>query len=533
MGIDRKAPEDAIGTVLAHSVKLPEEVLKKGSLLSKDLASRLLANKIEAVTVVSSFPDDCHEDLAAQQISERITLVKIRPKRGIGGRINLVAENDGLFCFDENQVHLLNRVSESITIATLPDKTAVKAGQLVATLKIIPFFVADTVLTQALTISAKITLELRSWSTSMRVSLIQTKLPSLPEKVYEKSVIVQTNRLANYGLSLNSSCTVDHKVGDLMSVISDLSSQCDLILILGASAICDRTDVLPEAISRSGGTIDHFGMPVDPGNLLLIGHLGETQIIGLPGCARSPALNGIDLILDRLFARLPIDSMCIQGMGVGGLLKDSPARGISRVEQVVDGSKKFGAIVLGGGLSSRMKANKLLARWKDDRQVIDPVLDLINTSDLDKKVFVGSRDFTEISQRLATDVIAIQNPHPEFGLASSLKLALAQLSDVDAVIILLGDMPLVQRDTVVALMEAFDPTAGAAMVYPVYKGKRGNPVLIGKRFFDELADLSGDQGARVLIDRYPHMIKEVPVNDRGTLIDIDDPLGLERALAFY
>ncbi len=180
-----------------------------------------------------------------------------------------------------------------------------------------------------------------------------------------------------------------------------------------------------------------------------------------------------------------------------------------------------------------MKANKLLARWKDDRQVIDPVLDLINTSDLDKKVFVGSRDFTEISQRLATDVIAIQNPHPEFGLASSLKLALAQLSDVDAVIILLGDMPLVQRDTVVALMEAFDPTAGAAMVYPVYEGKRGNPVLIGKRFFDELADLSGDQGARVLIDRYPHMIKEVPVTDRGTLIDIDDPLGLERALAFY
>jgi len=326
---------------------------------------------------------------------------------------------------------------------------------------------------------------------------------------------------------------VDHKVGDLISVISDLSSQCDLILILGASAICDRTDVLPEAISRSGGTIDHFGMPVDPGNLLLIGHVGETKIIGLPGCARSPALNGIDLILDRLFARLPIDSTCIQGMGVGGLLKDSPARGISRVEQVVDESKKFGAIVLGGGLSSRMKSNKLLARWKDDRQVIDPVLDLINTSDLDKKVFVGARDFTEISQRLATDVIAIQNPHPEFGLASSLNLALAQLSDVDAVIILLGDMPLVQRDTVVALMEAFDPTAGAAMVYPVYKGKRGNPVLIGKRFFDELADLSGDQGARVLIDRYPHMIKEVPVNDRGTLIDIDDPLGLERALAFY
>ena len=216
-------------------------------------------------------------------------------------------------------------------------------------------------------------------------------------------------------------------------------------------------------------------------------------------------------------------------MGVGGLLKDSPGRGISRVEQTLEGKKRFGAVVLGGGLSSRMNTNKLLSRWKDDQLVIDPVLRLLNEAEFDEKVFVGAQDFAEICQRLPAGVTAVRNPNPEYGLSSSLKLALDKLGDVDAAVIFLGDMPLVNEDTVAALMEAFDPTGGSAMLYPVCEGKRGNPVLIGRRFFDELAELTGDQGARVLIDRYPHMIKEVAVNDRGTLIDIDDPLGLERA----
>ena len=533
MGIEQRAPKDTIGCVLAHSVKLPGKVFRKGLVLSKEIVSELTECSLESITVLSPSTTDCHEDLAAERITERLRLLNVIPKKGIGGRINLVAESAGLFCFEADKVHGLNRVSESITIATLPDKTAVEAGQLVATLKIIPFFVAETDLVRALSLAEQVTLRLRSWSTSARVALIQTMIPSLPEKVYEKGLKIQVDRLANYGLSLTQSHKVEHSVAELASMIEELSDVNDLILVLGASAICDRRDILPEAISRAGGIIDHFGMPVDPGNLLLLGHRGETKIIGLPGCARSPALNGIDLILDRLFAGLPIDPSDVQAMGVGGLLKDSPGRGVSRVEQSIDKKKRFAAVVLGGGLSTRMKTNKLLARWKDDQQVIDPVLQLMSKIEFDEKVFVGARDFTEICQRLPADVTAVQNHNPEFGLSSSLKLSLEKLGDVDAAVIFLGDMPLVNEHTVAALMEGFDPTEGSAMVYPVYEGKRGNPVLVGRRFFDELADLTGDQGARVLIDRYPHMIKEVPVNDRGTLIDIDDPLGLERALAFY
>jgi len=533
MGIERRAPKNSVGCVLTHSIKLPDKVFKKGLILSQELVAELTDYHLETITVLAPSTTDCHEDVAAEQITERLKLLDLIPKKGIGGRINLIARSAGLFCFDEDKVHALNRVSESITIATLPDKTPVKTGQLVATLKVIPFFVAKADLSRALSVAERVSFDLRSWTTSLQVTLIQTTLPSLPEKVYEKGLKIQADRLANYGLSLTQSYRVEHEVSRLAQMIADLSGCNDLILILGASAICDRADILPAAIGNSGGIIEHFGMPVDPGNLLLLGCLRQTKIIGLPGCARSPALNGVDLILDRLFAGLPIDPTDIQAMGVGGLLKDSPGRGISRVEQFDDKQKRFAAVVLGGGLSTRMKTNKLLARWKGDQQVIDPVLSLISGTEFHEKVFVGYRDYDEICQRLPADVTSVQNPNPEFGLSSSLKLALESLGDIDAAVIFLGDMPLVNKDTVVALMEAFDPTEGSAMVYPVYEGKRGNPVLIGRRFFDELADLTGDEGARVLIDRYPHMIKEVPVNDRGTLIDIDDPLGLERAMAFY
>ncbi len=83
------------------------------------------------------------------------------------------------------------------------------------------------------------------------------------------------------------------------------AERADPILVFGASAITDRRDVIPAAIERAGGQVVYFGMPVDPGNLLLLGTLGGTSVIGLPGCARSPKLNGFDFVLWRLLAGLP------------------------------------------------------------------------------------------------------------------------------------------------------------------------------------------------------------------------------------
>ena len=96
--------------------------------------------------------------------------------------------------------------------------------------------------------------------------------------------------------------------------------------MFGASAIADRRDVIPAALEAIGGRIEHFGMPVDPGNLLLIGNASGHPVLGAPGCARSPKENGFDWVLMRLLAGLPVPREDITGMGVGGLLMEIVTR---------------------------------------------------------------------------------------------------------------------------------------------------------------------------------------------------------------
>jgi molybdenum cofactor cytidylyltransferase len=99
-----------------------------------------------------------------------------------------------------------------------------------------------------------------------------------------------------------------------------------MVLILTGSATSDPRDVGPEAVRRAGGEVLHVGMPVDPGNLLFLARLGEMPVIGLPGCARSPALNGADWVLERVICGVPVGPAEIAAMGVGGLLKEIPTR---------------------------------------------------------------------------------------------------------------------------------------------------------------------------------------------------------------
>src|SRR5262249_8088471 len=140
----------------------------------------------------------------------------------------------------------------------------------------------------------------------------------------------------------------------------------DILLIHGASAILDRRDVIPAAIIAAGGRIDHFGVPVDPGNLLLLRHLGGRAGVGVPGWARSPKVNGFDWVLERLVAGLAVGPAEIMRMGSGGLLAEITSRPLPRAEARPKSAKlqgpRIGAVLLAAGQSSRMGGpNKLLA----------------------------------------------------------------------------------------------------------------------------------------------------------------------------
>jgi molybdenum cofactor cytidylyltransferase len=308
----------------------------------------------------------------------------------------------------------------------------------------------------------------------------------------------------------------------------------DLLLIHGASAILDRRDVIPAAIVAAGGRIDHFGMPVDPGNLLLLGRIGERPVLGLPGCARSPKVNGFDWVLERLVAGLPVGSGEIMRMGSGGLLAEIPSRPAPRAGTAAPAARekprgpRIGALLLAAGQSRRMGGpNKLLAEI-DGVPMVARVAQRLLASRARPIIAVLGNNADEIDSTIGKlPIERVRNPDFADGLSTSLKRGLAALpDDLEGALVCLGDMPLVTGRHIDRLIAAFNPLEGRAIVVPTRRGKRGNPVLWARQFFAEMSQIAGDVGARHLIGEHAELVAEIEMDDDAILVDIDTPEAL-------
>jgi molybdenum cofactor cytidylyltransferase len=317
--------EASLGGVLAHGVRLDGLSLKKGHVIGPADVERLRAHGVERLIVSQLEPGDIGEDEAARRLADRIAGAGLRVDHAFTGRANIFAASAGVLCIDKAVVDRINHVDEAVTLATLPDRKAVEADEMVATVKIIPFAVPARLLETALALARAPLLFLAPFR-PLKVGVISTLLPGLKASVIAKTLGILAQRLAPAGASLVADERVAHASAPLAEAIQRMAAACDLIVVFGASAITDRRDVIPQAIERAGGRVDHFGMPVDPGNLLLIGRLADTTIVGAPGCARSPKENGFDWVLQRLLAGLDVSADEIRGLGVGGLLMEIKSR---------------------------------------------------------------------------------------------------------------------------------------------------------------------------------------------------------------
>lgn len=312
----------AAGTVLAHSIRLASVRIGKGRTLDARDIAQLQAAGISTVTVARFDAGDVAEDAAAARVAAALAHSSLAVEDAKTGRANITARVAGLCCVDAGAIHRMNAVHESVTVATVAPYAVVNAGQVIATIKIIPFAVATNTLDAVIAIADShpgvLTVEA---FVPRRVGVIFSELPAVPFKGREKAGRVLSQRLERLGGRIDQLTESTHETAALANAIDRLAAQgMDLILLFGASAIVDRGDVIPAAIERAGGRISHFGMPVEPGNMLLLARLGDIDLVGLPGCARSPKLNGFDWVLERLFAALPLSGGEIASMGVGGLI---------------------------------------------------------------------------------------------------------------------------------------------------------------------------------------------------------------------
>jgi molybdenum cofactor cytidylyltransferase len=521
---------EAEGSVAVHSIRKGALVLKKGTAIGKAEIAALAAAGITEIVVARTEPGDVSEDAAAAEIAAAVAGEGVRVERAFTGRANLFAESAGVLVVDKEAIDRLNRVDESITFATLPAFKPVVAGEMIATVKIIPFAVASKERDAALAVARSAFPLTRVAPYRIRkVGVVSTLLPGLAPKVIEKTLRVTEERLAPAGAGIVSERRVPHEQGALARAISEvLTAGAELVIVFGASAIADRRDVIPAAIEAVRGRIEHFGMPVDPGNLLLIGAVGGRPVLGAPGCARSPKENGFDWVLMRLLAGLEVSREAITGMGVGGLLMEIVTRPQPRGEPVTAPGRRVCALVLAAGRSTRMGGpNKLLAEIAH-RPLVRIAAEEALASRARPVIVVTGHQRDRVEQALAgLPVHLVHNPDFADGLGGSLRAGIAAVpADADGAVVCLGDMPQVDAALIDQLIAAFDPDRGALVVVPTFEGKRGNPVLWSRRFFPDLMAIEGDVGARHLIGRYGEAVVEVAVEGKAALVDVDTPEAL-------
>jgi molybdenum cofactor cytidylyltransferase len=371
----------------------------------------------------------------------------------------------------------------------------------------------------------------------------------MKESILDKTVDTAKARVEAYGSEITHVERTAHDADEVVAAIKRTQETgCDIVLIFGASAVVDRNDVLPAAVVRAGGAVHHFGMPVDPGNLLFIGELDDKPVVGMPGCARSPKLNGFDWVLWRLLADLEVTKRDIMLMGSGGLLVEIAERGHPRIsaenragarapkpkkkkkDTTASKGPRIAALILAAGASSRMGSNKLIEEVAGTPMVAR-VAQAVAASKA-KPVTIVTGNQPDKVERAVNGIAAsfVHNADFALGLSTSLKAGIAALpKDIDGVLVCLGDMPLVSPGTIDKLIAAFNPLEGRAIVVPMHAGKRGNPVLWGAQYFDEMKSLGGDQGARKLFDLHADDIVEVQIDDESILFDVDTPDKLAEA----
>lgn len=329
--------DQAQGKILGHNIAGPDgrRAFRKGKPLTAEDIRRLRQLGRTSVYVAEIEPGDIDENSAAARLAEAVMGDGLRLSGPSNGRANLFATYPGVLRVDAARLAQMNG-RPGITLATLVGHSAVRQGKMVATVKIMPYAVPEEHVSQLEKVSVQdgpiISV---SPFTRRRAGLILSGSPSARERIVHSFESALQQRLAalDAAIARVDFMPLEDEQGEveLAKIIRQhLDDGIELILLAGETAIMDRYDLAPRAVEQAGGEVTCYGVPVDPGNLLMLAYHGPVPIMGAPGCARSPKTNIVDLLLPRLLAGDRLDQMTMIHMGHGGLLEDVPERPMPR-----------------------------------------------------------------------------------------------------------------------------------------------------------------------------------------------------------
>lgn len=324
MKVKKLSLGQAVGQILLHNHLNSDgrRIIRKGQRLTENVVTALRATGTTHVYTAILEPDDVFENEAAGRIGQLLTGTGLRASAATTGRVNLIANVSGVLKINVDALHALND-NYGITLAVLPENTAVTPKTMVGTIKIIPYAVPQKQL-QAVEDLLRANTHLIAINpfVMQQAVLIATGSEVGREKVVQSFTPALRERLAAYGVSMILGPSVpENEVGISQALQKVLSSGADMVMIAGETSITDIDDITPRAIKAIGGEIVHYGMPVEPGNLMLLARKDNIPIVGVPGCARSKKFNVVDMVLPRLAAGEQLTRRDLVALGHGGLLK--------------------------------------------------------------------------------------------------------------------------------------------------------------------------------------------------------------------
>lgn len=329
MRLELRRLDAAVGHILSHNLAdaSGRKLFAKGRVLRVEDLPQLAALGLQAVRVAVLQPDDVHEDEAARRLAAAVRGGGVSASAAHAGRVNLRAERVGPLEVDATALLTINQI-DGLTVATLADHSLVQPGRPLATIKIIPFAVPEAELARAEAAGHATGGVLRVRELCVRsVGVVLVSSPAARGRVERGVYPAIESRVRELGATVLGPRSVSPDEREVAAaIVEQQAGGAELIIVAGETSVVDIDDVTPRALRLAGGRVEHYGAPVEPGNLLLLGYLerllaAPLPVLGAPGCVRSRDTNIVDLLLPRLMAGEHVRRHDIVALGHGGLLE--------------------------------------------------------------------------------------------------------------------------------------------------------------------------------------------------------------------
>ena len=315
--------QDAIGMTLCHDITAMVDgfkgaAFKRGHVITQEDIPKLLDIGKQHVFIWEENAGEIHEEDAARRLSQMTTVDDAHYGSISEGKIQLFADQDGMFRVDKALLAAVNRIGD-ITITTLPDHYPVKAGDRLASMRIVPLVTEERQIAEAEALCAdKQLYDLRPFK-PLKVGIIITGSEIYHGRIKDKFERVARAKLAHYPAEILGVHVCDDELDMIVGVGRALLAEGAELLIFSGGMSVDPDDLTPSAIREMGAEIISYGVPSQPGNMTLVAYLDQAALLGVPGAAISRPTTMFDVLLPQIFCGDPLTKDDLIRLGEGGL----------------------------------------------------------------------------------------------------------------------------------------------------------------------------------------------------------------------